>query len=117
MGASAFYYFSMFLMSSPFLAIAAILVHYLLRRAAWKRGRRLRKRITGYCPSSFALGMALQFLQVFYRPSVDYVLQAKQEVDVEEDDEGEPETVQKQLNRQLKRIRRDEAVDRLVLRL
>jgi len=59
----------------------------------------------------------LQFVRVFYQPSVAYLLDAKQDEDVDEDDQGDPETVAKQLNRQLKRIRRGEVVDRLVLRL
>jgi hypothetical protein len=42
---------------------------------------------------------------------------AREKADVEEDDEGDPETPAKQLSRQLKRIRRGEVVERLVLRL
>jgi hypothetical protein len=103
--------------SAPFLAIAVILVHYQLRRAAWRRKRRLGKRNLGFCPSSSALGTALQFLQVVYRPNVAYVVKAKQDEDADEDDAGEPETLAKQLHRQLRRIRRGEPVDRLVLRL
>jgi hypothetical protein len=45
------------------------------------------------------------------------VVEVKQEEDADEDDEGDPENLKKQLNRQLKRIRRGEHVDRLVLRL
>jgi hypothetical protein len=117
MGASIYYACSMFLMSSPFLAIAAILAHYLLRRAAFRRAKRLRKRRFGYYPSAFALGLALQFVQVFYRPNVEYVLEAKQDDAAEEDDESDPETNAKELSRQLRRIRRGERVETLVLRL
>jgi hypothetical protein len=59
----------------------------------------------------------LQFIQVVYRPTVAYVVKAKQDEDADEDDEGDPENLTKQLNRQLRRIRRGEPVDRLVLRL
>jgi hypothetical protein len=45
------------------------------------------------------------------------VLETKQVEVVEEDDEGDPETAAKELSRQLKRIRRGEAVERLVLRV
>ncbi len=117
MGVNTLYYLSMFLMSSPAWAIAAILAHYLLRRAAWKRGKGLGRRRLGYYPSSIALGMAFQFIQVFHRPSMAYVVEARLDEDADEDDEGDPETVHKQLNRQLRRIRRGEEVDRLVLRL
>jgi hypothetical protein len=104
-------------LSTPYLAVIAILVHYYLRRAAWRRNQRLRRNNSGFCPSSTALGNALQFMQVFYRPSTAYVLEAKQDEDADEDDEGDPESLTKQLNRQLRRIRRGEPVDRLVLRL
>ena len=64
------------------------------------------------------MGMAfLQVMRLFYQPTVAYVLEAKQDEDADEEDEGDPESLKKQLNRQLKRIRRSEPVDRLVLRL
>jgi hypothetical protein len=103
--------------NAPILAIVAILVHYQLRRALWRRNKRLGKKNPGFCPSSAAMGMALLFMQVFHRPSVAHVLEEKQDVDADEDDEGDPESLNNQLNRQLKRIRRGEPVDRLVLRL
>jgi len=61
--------------------------------------------------------MAFLFVQVFYRPAVDNVIEVKQDEDADEDDEGDPENQKKQLDRQLKRIRRGEPLDRLVLRL
>jgi hypothetical protein len=101
----------------PFLAIIVILLHYFLRRSLWRRGKRLGRSSLGYYPTSFALGMALQFMQVYWRPSVEYVLEEKQREDADEDDEGDPENLKKQLDRQLKKIRRGEPVDRLVLRI
>ena len=53
----------------------------------------------------------------FHRPSVAYVVEARQEEDADEDDDGEPESLTKQLDRQLRKIRRGEPVERLVLRL
>ncbi len=79
--------------------------------------QRLGRKNSGFCPSSSALGIALLFLQVFYRPSVANVVEIKQDEDVDEDDEGDPEGLTKQLNRQYKRIRRGEPVERLVLRI
>jgi hypothetical protein len=107
----------LFSISSPFLAIVLILAYYVLRRAVWRQGKRLGWKSLGYYPSSFALGMALQFTQVFHRPSMAYVLEARQNEDADEDDEGDPENLRKQLHRQLRRIRRGEHVERLVLRL
>lgn len=103
--------------SAPFLAIAALLVYYFLLRARWRLNRQLGRKNCGFCPSSSALGMAFLFLQVFCRPSIANVVEVKQEEDADEDDEGDPGSVTKQLNRQLKRIRRGEPVERLVLRL
>ena len=45
------------------------------------------------------------------------VIEVIEHEDTEEDDQGNPENLRKQLNRQLKRIRRGEPVGDLVLRL
>jgi branched-subunit amino acid ABC-type transport system permease component len=111
---SVFMYFAF---SAPIWIIAVILVYYQIRRAVWRRGRRRGKSSLGFYPTSFALGMALQFIQVYWRPSVDYELREKQREDADEDDDGDPENLNRQLHRQLKKIRRGEPVDRLVLRI
>jgi hypothetical protein len=59
----------------------------------------------------------LLFVQFFYRPTVSNVIEVRQDADVEEDDQGDSETVTKQLSRQLKLLRRGEAIGDLVLRL
>jgi hypothetical protein len=102
---------------SPFLAIPVIFAHYCVRRAVWKRRKRLGMRNPGFCPSMAAMGTSLQFIQVFYRPNMAYVLETKLEEDVDEDDSGDPETPAAHFNRQLRRIRRGERVETLVLRL
>jgi hypothetical protein len=102
---------------APFLIILLILVHYVVQRILWRRRKRRGLSGLGFYPSAFALGMAMQFLQTFHRPSVAYVLQAKRDEDAEEDDEGDPESFIKQLSRQLRRIRRGEPVEQLVLRM
>lgn len=104
-------------MSAPFLVIVAILVQYNLQRAAWKGGKRLGRKPSGTYPSSFALGMALPFLQVYYRPNIVYEIEAKLVEELEEADQGDPEAPARHLHRQLRRIRRGEPVDRLVIRL
>ena len=101
----------------PFLLIVALLLYYCARRAVWKYGKRRAGANPAFCPSSAALGTILLFAQTFYRPSVEYAVEAQQEVDLEEDDSADPETPAKQLERQLRRIRRGETVDRLVWRL
>jgi hypothetical protein len=117
MHADVFSTLSFFAMGAPFLAIGAILVHYCYLRARWRLNQRPGRKNSRFCPSSSALGIALLFFQVFYQPSVDNVIEVKQNEDADEDDEGDPENPTKQLNRQYKRIRRGEPVERLVLRL
>jgi hypothetical protein len=116
MNIEAFYGWCMFAGCLPFLAIAVIVVHFFVLR--WRGGLRKRRgRGIGFYPSVFALGTALQFMQIFWQPEVEYVVEAKLEEDVDEDESGDPETLSKQLGRQLRRIRRGEPVERLVLRL
>jgi hypothetical protein len=104
-------------LASPFLAIVAILVHYFLRRAIFRRNQRLGRKNAGFCPSSFALGTALQLMPTFYRPSIEFAIKARLVEVVEEDDEGDPEKPAKHLHRQLRRIRRGDPVETLVVKL
>jgi hypothetical protein len=101
--------------SIPYLAIVFILGHYFVRRANYRR--RARRSIPGFYPSSAALGMVFLLTQMYYRPSIQHAVEARLVIDVEEDDQGDPETPAKQMDRQLKRIRRGEQVESLVLRL
>jgi hypothetical protein len=107
---------SLFL-DAPFVPVIAILGLYLIRKTKWVRTTRTGRMLFGVQPSAVGLGMAFLFLQTFYQPSLCHATEAREKVDVDEDDEGDPETAEKQLNRQLKQIRRGDAVDRLVLRL
>jgi hypothetical protein len=100
----------------PYLFIVAILAHYVIRRARWKHRRR-RGVLTGFCPSSSALAMVFLLTQTFYRPSIRHVIEVKQVMKAEEDDQGEPDTPEQSLKQQLKRIRRGERVERLTLRV
>jgi hypothetical protein len=103
--------------TAPFVAILALLIHYSVKRAAWKRRRRRGKPASGFCPSSAALGVVFLFAQVFVRPSLDQMIEAVQHDVRDEDDEGDPDSPLRHFHRQLRRLRRGEAVDRLVLRL
>ena len=111
------YFFCFLLFASPFLAIVAILAHYQVRRSVWKRKKRKGERILGFFPSSAALGAAVALIAVFYRPSADFMIKAEIQERVEEDDQGDPETPEGLLSRQLRRIRRGEKVERLVCRM
>jgi hypothetical protein len=114
---SIFYCAGSFAFALPFLAIAAILFHNGLRNRRRRRSKNLRMASAGYCSSWAALGTMLLFAQAFYRPSMEYVAEAKLEVDVDEDDSGDPESTARQLSRQLRKIRLGEPVDHLILRL
>jgi len=106
---------SIYFLYAPFVAILLILTHYALRRILWRSGRR-----AGFCPSACALGMAFQYMQVWTRPNVEYVLAEKQKEDAEEDGEGDPDSPEARLrhfHRQLRGIRRGDPVERLVLRI
>jgi hypothetical protein len=68
------------------------------------------------------MGATLEFLQVFYRPSMAYVQEAKHEADenADQDDNGDPNSPQARLrhfHRQLRRIRHGKPVDTLQWRL
>lgn len=104
-------------LSAPFMTISMLFAYFYLRRAIWSRQKRQGKTRLGFCPSSFALGTALQLVSLFYRPSVEFAIKSTQREDVKDDDEGDPESPVRHLNHQLKRIRRGEHIDRLTLRL
>ena len=65
------------------------------------------------------MGAALLFLAMAHRPNLAHIAQAqiRQQEDADDDEQGGPDTPQKHLMRQLRRIRRGEPVDRLVWRL
>ncbi|MGA7341312.1 MAG: hypothetical protein WBE72_22505 [Terracidiphilus sp.] len=117
MNASFLYLCGSLAFALPFLAIAVLLAHYCLRRAAWKRRSRKGRKSLGFCPSSVALGIAFLCMPVFYRPSIAFIVEARLQEAVEADDQGDPETPEKHLRRQFRRIRRGERVETLVLRL
>ncbi len=59
----------------------------------------------------------LQLMSEIYCPSARFLLAEKCDEDADEDDSGDPESSEKHLHRQLKRIRRGEKIGDLVLRL
>lgn len=117
MGSSLFLSAGSIALAMPFLIAAALLLHCFFRHSWRKRNKTHPRSNPAFCTSSAALGTILLFVQVFYRPSIAYVVEARQEAGVEEDDAGDPDTPARQLERQLRRIRRGEPVDRLVLRV
>jgi hypothetical protein len=104
-----------------FLAVAVVFSYFCFTRVLLRRraqpGRR-RSRLSGY---GLALGLAfMQLIRTFYQPDLGYLLEVKQDEDADEDDSGDPETPEvrkRHFLRQLRRIRRGEAIDRLELRM
>jgi hypothetical protein len=115
MDSQLFYGICTFVGGIPYLAIVLILAHFAIRRALWRRRRR--RGTSSFCPSSAALGMVFLLAQTFYRPSLQHLVEVMQIVEVEEEDQGDPKTPDTGLDQQLKRLRRGEPVDSLVLRL
>jgi hypothetical protein len=109
LGMAAFY--------APFLAIGLVVAHNRLRRAIWARSKRLHRPDPGLCPAIVSVGTPFRHLEIFYRPSMAYVLEAEEGDDADEDSGSDPETPSAHFRRQLRRIRRGEQVDTLVLRL
>lgn len=122
MHSEAIYAWFVYALYVPFCLIAMILAHYAVLRARCRRRHRLGKERPGFYPSAVALGLAFQFLQVFHRPSMVHVVEARQQAkeEADEDDNGDPESPAarlRQFHRQLRRIRLGEPVKGLVWRL
>jgi hypothetical protein len=105
----------------PFLILTAIVAHFCLARLGRKGREEPNRRCSRLCTFGLALGMAfVQLMLVFYQPDMVYVLSAAEEKAADEDESSDPDTPESRLrhfHRQLRRIRRGEPVERLVLRI
>lgn len=104
-----------------FLAVVVVFGYYCLARVLLRSRQRAGRRVSRLSGFGLALGLAfMQLVRVFYQPGLANVLEVKLDEDADEDDSGDPESPEARLrhfHRQLKRIRRGERVDRLVLRM
>jgi hypothetical protein len=121
MNVGSFYAWLVYSLYIPFLLMGMILLHYAVLRILGRRKGRGRRRF-GFYPSEAALGLAFQFMQVYHRPSMAYVIEARQDAreEADGDDNGDAETPaarRRHFLRQLRRIRRGEPVERLELRM
>jgi hypothetical protein len=82
------------------------------RRKVSPHSKRRRLRFTGV-----AVGNALQILHVYVDPRVRYVIVQRLEEQAEDDGEDDCADPGKHLERQLRRIRRGEPIDRLTIRM
>ncbi len=84
---------------------AVTLAHYILICSGQRNGlhKRKRRRVPGYF---IAAGLVfMQLISELYSPGAAFVLQEIRDEDADEDDDGNPESLEKQLSNQLKRIR------------
>ena len=101
----------------PYVFAGVLLCFFWIRRAAWRRNKRLRKKRWGFYPTTFALGIAFQMIQLFTAPGPKHVIAEKLEDQADDDSDGDPENLATQLDRQLRKIRRGEEVDVLKIPL
>ena len=97
------------------LTVGVGLLFNAFRRASRRPSKRWRRQRLS--PGVAGLSAALLAFTFFYRPSLEYAVETAEVEYVDEDDDGDPETPAKALNRQFKRIRRGEKVESLVVRL
>jgi hypothetical protein len=105
----------------PFLIVIAMVAHFCLARLSRRQSEEPKRRCSRLCAYGLALGMAfVQLMRVFYQPDMVYVLGAAEQEVADEDESSDPDTPESRLrhfHRQLRRIRRGEPVERLVLRI
>ena len=96
-----------------FVLVCCILFY--LRRFLWRRRKRQGRQYLGFCPTYTSAGNALHALQAIAQPRVEFVLAEKFDDAADDDAEGGPDSPEKHLHRQLRRIRRGEKVERLTV--
>lgn len=94
------------------LAVPRLLLRRKLHQNSASRHKRRRFRFTGA-----AIGNALQTVHVFVDPGVRYVIAEKLEEATEDDGEDDSADPAIHLERQLRRIRRGEQIERLTIRM
>jgi hypothetical protein len=88
-----------------------------IQRLLWRGGQHRGKKRRRFYPTNYTMGNAFQQLQLFVAPNAEYTIEEKLKEDAEDDDEGGSDDPAKHLERQLKRIRRGERVDKLTTML
>jgi len=88
-----------------------------LKQRVQKSKRSLKSRVI-VTSATAAIGLGFLPLAFIYRPNLIEVTKAqiREQEHVDEDDSGAPETPRKHLHRQLRRIRKGENVETLILR-
>jgi hypothetical protein len=112
-----------FAASFPLIAMwltAIVVIASTLKQLIWKgkKPRKQRRRIR-FSARNAAIGLSFLPLSIIYQPSLVEVVKGeiRQQEDADDDESGDPDSPQKHLLRQLRRIRRGEKVETLSLRL
>ncbi len=71
----------------------------------------------GFSAFTFTIGLALLNLESLFNHNAQHVIEERLHEEADEDGQGDPDNGKARMNRQLRRIRRGEAIDRLILRL
>jgi len=98
------------LQALPLFTAACVFVY---RRWRWKQRRHLKGKRRGFYPTTFALGIAFQQIQLFVAPDMAHAIAERLKEQAEDDNEGGPESAARHLDRQLRRIRRGERLETL----
>lgn len=93
-----------------------VLCTFYMQRALWRHNRRCGRRRKSFYPTTTSLGNAFQTLQILAEPQIAYVIEEKDADEVDENDDGQSEDGTFSFNRQLRRIRNGERIDRLTVR-
>ena len=108
---------SMLWTAAPLLGAPVFLLMFYFKRASSSSKKPTRRKRLGYSSLTFSIGLALQNLECLANHNAQHVIMARLEEDADDDGQGDPDDPAAQLNRQLRRIRGGEALDRLILRL
>ena len=95
-----------------FVLLVFAILRFRARRKGSSHSKRRLFRFTGV-----AVGNALQILHVYVDPRVRYVIAQRFDEQAEDDGEDDCADPGKHLDRQLRRIRRGEQIDRLTIRM
>jgi len=101
------------LFALPGLPLVLLVCAFFFQRYRWKRRRRLGKKRRGFYPSTYALGIAFQQIQLFVAPNAECPIAESLKEHAEEDDDEGAQNPARHLERQLRRIRRGERIERL----
>jgi hypothetical protein len=101
------------LFALPGLPLVMIFCAFFFQHYRWKRRRRLGNKRWGFYPSTYALGIAFQQIQLFVAPNAECLISEILKEQAEEDDDRGTQDPARDLERQLRRIRRGERIDTL----